>query len=380
MEHRKQKKKGYPKQYPNRAMQYAKKNKKYGKIPLRTPMPYYFATKRLSFRSPIRPSVPSNMTPALNPVPLAYLEPASATSKLPPLPALKLTPTTSTLSFDYTYTTTSTSSYLYTSTLVSNYIYTSTPIFTPASLPTPTPENVENTPINVSPDEETVPEDTLPLDESQNDDNNQDADFDEIIITVDENGSGAPTVSAAAAIARGSNGPQNGTLASPNQTMQIAGPILGIVGAMAIVAAAMFFVVRKRRNVSRSNDKDESHNFEMPNDPSPPSPALTPSIVPTREEEIDENRFSQGTGTLVGSSRTNSIIKEKHKHMSVSSWYSASSSLLEAPLPPSSEVMLAERQQLQHERPSLLDHWKKPILIETYRAQLTDLSDITDTI
>ncbi|KAI8881643.1 hypothetical protein K501DRAFT_274414 [Backusella circina FSU 941] len=342
-------------------MQYAKKKKKYGKIPPRTSMPYYFATKRPSFKTPIQPSLPPNMTPALY-SPLAYLTPSLS----PSLNSIAIPTMTSTLASDYTYT----------STLAHDYTHTSTPMFTPSPLPTPKPETVKNTSIILSSDEDTMPEDTSQSDENQNNDDSENPDFSDVNITVDENNHNAPTISAAAAIARGSNNAQTGTLASPNQTMQIAGPILGIVGAMAIVAAAMFFVVRKRRNVS--HNKDESDDFELPKDTSSP-PIIPPSIVPTREEEeMNEKRFSHGTGTLVGSSRSNSTIKQKH--MSISSWYSASSSILEMPSLPSSEVMLAERQQLQHERPSLLDHWKKPILIETYRAQLTDLSDITDTI
>lgn len=157
------------------------------------------------------------------------------------------------------------------------------------------------------------------------------------------------------------------------KTVHIVGPIIGIFAGIAFIAAAMFLVARnrKKRNLTTNqdgnngNDDNTFHNISLDDE------AIT--MPPLALDEKKRSFISTTTDyhsmaeTLIGS-RTNSVTKKQDSWQS--STISPTSTLVGHH---ASFLMVAERQQLQHEKPNLLDHFFKGMPIETYKAQLADI-------
>ncbi|GAA5814919.1 hypothetical protein MFLAVUS_008422 [Mucor flavus] len=157
------------------------------------------------------------------------------------------------------------------------------------------------------------------------------------------------------------------------KTVHIVGPIIGIFAGIAFIAAAMFLIARNRKkrnlttnqNDNSGNDDNTFHNISLDDE------AIT--MPPLALDEKKRSFISTTTDyhsmaeTLIGS-RTNSVTKKQDSWQS--STISPTSTLVGHH---ASFLMVAERQQLQHEKPNLLDHFFKGMPIETYKAQLADI-------
>jgi hypothetical protein len=232
---------------------------------------------------------------------------------------------------------------------------------------------------------------------------------------------------AALAAGRSSTTSTPNAIPSANQTMQIAGPIIGIFGGIAIVAALVLLATRHRKRQRRDQIKKDIDRYQHKPDNDDESNDLyqsetiksysynidkTPICVPSKpdkkcsDNDLQGRRFSV-TDTLVDSqtaSRPNSVYlkaaaaahvhdapQKRASHGTRCSWISGSSSLISDTVSPTSTLIgttttsfmkTAERQLLHHERPSVLDHFDGQFKknIETYRAQLADISNPLDRI
>ncbi|KAI8880395.1 hypothetical protein K501DRAFT_275644 [Backusella circina FSU 941] len=229
---------------------------------------------------------------------------------------------------------------------------------------------------------------------------------------------------AALAAGRSSATTTPNAIPSTNQTMQIAGPIIGIFGGIALIAALVLLNTRHRRRQRQKQIKKDIEEDQRRPDNDEKNKNLNRSgsiksysynadktsiCVPIHnkaDKKCNENdlqrRFSV-TDTLVDSqtaSRPNSVClkaavhdapQKRASHGTRCSWLSASSSLLSETVSPTSTLIgttttsfmkTAERQLLHHERPSVLDHFDGQFKknIETYRAQLADISNPLDRI
>ncbi|KAI9271034.1 hypothetical protein EDC94DRAFT_596899, partial [Helicostylum pulchrum] len=160
------------------------------------------------------------------------------------------------------------------------------------------------------------------------------------------------------------------------KTIHIVGPAVGIFAGIAFIAAAMFLIVRnrKKRNLTTNqddnnggNDDTTFHNISLDDDEAIIMPPLAldekkRSFISTTTD------YHSMAETLIGS-RTNSITKKQDSWQS--SMISPTSTLVGHHV--ASFLMVAERQQLQHEKPNLLDCFFKGMPIETYKAQLADI-------
>lgn len=170
----------------------------------------------------------------------------------------------------------------------------------------------------------------------------------------------------------------------PNDThasriTQVVAPIISIFGGIALVAAAVFYVARKRkRNSIQAIPKKENQDKESLQD------------IPLNDEEQKTESvyynsldycYSMMSDTLIEShltTRSNSVNTSKKRVASCRTSYGSSiytdalvspTSTMLGTHPISSFLMVAERQQLQHERPSVFVRSTPP---ETYKAQLMD--------
>ncbi|KAL9540586.1 hypothetical protein MBANPS3_009596 [Mucor bainieri] len=240
------------------------------------------------------------------------------------------------------------------------------------------------------------------------------------------------------------------SVSTATQVTQIAAPVIGVFGGIALIAAAMFYVVRKRKRNSMlvhdmgSNKRPDSDDADAKSKPytegdemhdislldedeaimvagQPPqlAPAATNNTTITTTttttttntmnchylnhstlinvpENHPVNNPSNMTDYSHNSSRANSLhlpplsYRNSCRSSTTSTVYtdalmSPISSVFDDPKHVSSFLMIAERQQLQHQRPSILDHFNygsssndiKPSRsspIETYKAQLTELA------
>ncbi|GAN08246.1 hypothetical protein MAM1_0195d07753 [Mucor ambiguus] len=233
------------------------------------------------------------------------------------------------------------------------------------------------------------------------------------------------------------------SVSTATQVTQVAAPVIGVFGGIALIAAAMFYVVRKRKRNSllvqdmSSNkrldfddadakskhytDGDEMHDISLLDEDEAimvmgQPPKLTPaaganatndttitmschylshSAIINVPENHPVNNPSNMTDNSHYSSRANSLhlpplsYRNSCRSSTTSTVYtdalmSPISSVFDNPHHISSFLMIAERQQLQHQRPSILDHFNngsssdiKPSRsspIETYKAQLTELA------
>lgn len=218
------------------------------------------------------------------------------------------------------------------------------------------------------------------------------------------------------------------SVSTATQVTQIAAPVIGVFGGIALIAAAMFYVVRKRKrnsmlvqdlgskkldfddNKSKHYLDGEMHDISLLDDEDEAiavmgqPPKLTPAANNTTRHyfnnptiiNVPENHPVNNPPNMTdnsNSSRANSLhlpplsYRNSCRSSTTSTVYtdalmSPISSVFESPNHISSFLMIAERQQLQHQRPSILDHFSnntdmKPSRsspIETYKAQLTELA------
>lgn len=159
--------------------------------------------------------------------------------------------------------------------------------------------------------------------------------------------------------------------ASTNKATHIAGPIVGVFAGVAFIATAMFLVVRNRKKRQLTTIKHTDDDSDKFQDISLADEAITiPPLLKHRSILSTTTDYYSLTDTLIGSVRAK---KQQSWHSSIdnrlSDVVSPSSTLVGHHI--NSFLMVAERQQLQHERPSILDHFDKRI--ETYKAQLADI-------
>lgn len=228
------------------------------------------------------------------------------------------------------------------------------------------------------------------------------------------------------------------SVSTATQVTQVAAPVIGVFGGIALIAAAMFYVVRKRKrnsmlveDMSSSHKKpdfdggdaksryhtesDEMHDISLlDEDEAIVVMGQPPKLAPADDASNTMHRHylnhltttihnvpethpvdypSDMTDHAHDASRANSLhlpplsYRNSCRSSTTSTVYtdalmSPISSVFENPNHISSFLMIAERQQLQHQRPSILDHFSnnsdiKPSRsspIETYKAQLTELA------
>lgn len=228
------------------------------------------------------------------------------------------------------------------------------------------------------------------------------------------------------------------TVSTATKITQIAAPVIGVFGGIALIAAAMFYVARKRKrnsmlidNVSKKKDDyddhkkyhdGEMHDISLLDDENDeaimvmdPPPKLAPATTNTTNMNrhiynnsavinVPENHPVNNLSNMTDCSReenysrTNSINPPPLSYRNSSSCRTSTTSTVytDALMSPTSTVfggahlssflMIAERQQLQHQRPSILDHFNnnneilssRSTPIETYKAQLANLTTVDD--
>ncbi|KAL9548588.1 hypothetical protein PS6_006518 [Mucor atramentarius] len=191
-------------------------------------------------------------------------------------------------------------------------------------------------------------------------------------------------------------------VSTATQVTQIAAPVIGVFGGIALIAAAMFYVVRKRKRNSMlvqdlgskkldfDDDKSkhyldgEMHDISLLDDEDEAiavmaqPPKLTPAANNTTRHYFNNPTIINVPENHPVNNPPNMTDNSNSSHALMS----PISSVFENPNHISSFLMIAERQQLQHQRPSILDHFSnntdmKPSRsspIETYKAQLTELA------
>ncbi|KAI8368447.1 hypothetical protein EDC96DRAFT_140557 [Choanephora cucurbitarum] len=161
-------------------------------------------------------------------------------------------------------------------------------------------------------------------------------------------------------------------------TASIVAPIISVCGGIVLIAAAMFFIVatkRKRRRRRQSqenrdyNDRDDEGRFH--------------DVSLSDDEDNNRIVYAKSTRLTVTekpplppmpplSSRTSSITLTSHARPKSTGSFSTTSTIyadaLSSPMgsikcPKTPVLKIAERQQLSHQRPSI---------IQTYRAQLSN--------
>jgi hypothetical protein len=229
------------------------------------------------------------------------------------------------------------------------------------------------------------------------------------------------------------------TVSTTTKMTQIAAPIIGAFGGIALIAAAMFYVVRKRKrnsmlvdNVSKKkhdyDDHKEYYDGEMhdisllddENDEAVMVMGPPPKLAPVNTNTTNMSRHIYDNSTIINVpenhpvnnisnmtdrfseenyTRTNSISPPPLSYRNASSSCRSSTTstiYTDALMSPTSSIfrgahlssvlMIAERQQLQHQKPSILDHFNnnndilssKSTPIETYKAQLANLTTMDD--
>ncbi|KAG2196775.1 hypothetical protein INT47_009666 [Mucor saturninus] len=180
----------------------------------------------------------------------------------------------------------------------------------------------------------------------------------------------------AAVIAAGmdpaSSSSSSSTTNNNNKAAHIAGPIVGVFAGVAFIAAAMFLMVRNRKKRqlttigTAENKKDDTfHDISLKDE----AITIPPACLKNRSILSTTTDYYSLTDTLIGSVRTK---KQQSWQSSIEpKVVSSPTSTLVGGHHVNSFLMVAERQQLQHERPSILDHFDKRI--ETYKAQLADI-------
>lgn len=219
-------------------------------------------------------------------------------------------------------------------------------------LPTVNEEHVITEPVNIDNNQDTLEQDTLEQDTS----------------TIDYSGSEGIS----AAVISGID-PAATIIGNSSKAVHIAGPIVGVFAGVAFIAAAMFLVVRnrkKRQLTTINNDDDDNENKFQDISLDDEAITIPPPLLKKSSVMSTTTDYYSLTDTLIGSTRT-----KKQQ-----SWQSSIDNRLSDVVSPTSTLvgnhinsflMVAERQQLQHERPSILDHFDKRI--ETYKAQLANI-------
>jgi hypothetical protein len=171
----------------------------------------------------------------------------------------------------------------------------------------------------------------------------------------------------------------NGISSTSNsvKAAHIAGPIIGIFAGIAFIAAAMFLVFRNKRRRSQrlttNNYNDDDKFYDVPLD----DEAIVGTPQDEKKNKADKKKSiisTATTETFVGGSRSNSL-SSKHR-----SWDQKEDETTLVNTKHISNYMMkvAERQQLQHEKPSILNCYNRAA-VPQYKAQLADI-DVDDVI
>ncbi|KAI8359781.1 hypothetical protein BD560DRAFT_405229 [Blakeslea trispora] len=170
-------------------------------------------------------------------------------------------------------------------------------------------------------------------------------------------------------------------------------PVISVCGGIVLIAAAMFFIVATKRKRQRNeniegiqSNKDNDNGFHDislsdEDDDNSKAMSLKPNFASSRQSTTDTQRPSIPPMPPL-SSRTSSITLTSHSRPKSTGSASTASTIyadalsspmgsIKCPQPPAL-LKVAERQQLSHERPNI---------IQTYRAQLAQsviLSELHD--